>query len=109
MSKSTNDPILRKLSDGRTVGQKDESNFIGRCRLTSNIQNWMALVNHVLCSKEIKIIPLVLLYFRDKVMLEKVENDVSVASKKRLRLMAVLQFRFHMEKPRSFMEVLSPL
>ena len=33
--KKTNDPILRKLSDGRTDGQtdgqRDESDFIGRC------------------------------------------------------------------------------
>ena len=38
----------------------------------------MALVNHVLCSKDIKIIALVLLRFWNKVMLEKVENDVPV-------------------------------
>ena len=56
----------------------DKSDFIGRCRLTSSIQNWMALVNHVLCSEETKIIALVFLNFWDKVMLEKVENDVSV-------------------------------
>ena len=29
--KKTNDLILRKLSDGRTDGQTDESDFIGRC------------------------------------------------------------------------------
>ena len=33
--RKTNDPILRKLSDGRTDrqtgGQTDESDFIGRC------------------------------------------------------------------------------
>ena len=38
----------------------------------------MALVNHVLYSKEIKIIALVLLHFWNKAMLEKVENDVPV-------------------------------
>ena len=38
----------------------------------------MTLVNHVLCSKEIKTIALVLLHFWKKVMLEKVENDVPV-------------------------------
>ena len=38
----------------------------------------MALINHVLCSKEIKIIALVLLHFGNKVILEKVENDVPV-------------------------------
>ena len=27
----TNDPILRKLSDGRTDGWTDESHFTGRC------------------------------------------------------------------------------
>ena len=37
----------------------------------------MALVNHVLCSKEIKIIALVLLHFWNKVMLEKVQDDVA--------------------------------
>ena len=36
---STNDPIFRKLSDGRTDGETDESDFIGRCRLTSSTQN----------------------------------------------------------------------
>ena len=30
--RKTNDTILRKLSDGRTDGQTDESDFIGRCR-----------------------------------------------------------------------------
>ena len=44
----------------------------------SSVQNSMALVNHVLCSKEIKIIALVLLHFWNKAMLEKVENDVPV-------------------------------
>ena len=29
--RKTNDPILRKLSDGRTDGQTDKSDFIGRC------------------------------------------------------------------------------
>ena len=29
--KKTNDPILRKLSDGQKNGQTGESNFIGRC------------------------------------------------------------------------------
>ena len=58
--------------------QADESDFIGRCRLMSSVQNSMALVNHVLCSKEIKIIALVLLHFWNKAMLEKVENDVPV-------------------------------
>ena len=43
--------------------QTDESDFIGRCRLMSSIQNSMALVNHLLCSKGIKIIALVLLHF----------------------------------------------
>ena len=31
ISEKTNDLILRKLSDGRTDGQTDESDFIGRC------------------------------------------------------------------------------
>ena len=31
ISQKTNDPILRKLSDGRTNGETDESDFIGRC------------------------------------------------------------------------------
>ena len=31
ISEKTNDPILRRLSDGRTDGQTDESDFIGRC------------------------------------------------------------------------------
>ena len=35
MSEKNNDPILRKVSDGRTEGQAnrqmDESDFIGRC------------------------------------------------------------------------------
>ena len=35
MSEKANDPILRKLSDGRTDGQTDrqtnESGFVGRC------------------------------------------------------------------------------
>ena len=44
----------------------------------SSVQNSMALVNHVLCSKEIKIIALVLLHFWNKVMLEKAENAVPV-------------------------------
>ena len=30
ISEKTNDPILRKLSDGRTDGQTDESDFTGR-------------------------------------------------------------------------------
>ena len=38
----------------------------------------MALVNQTLCSQEIKIIALVFLQFWNKVMLEKVENDVPV-------------------------------
>ena len=42
ISNKPNDPILRKLSDGRTDGQTggltDESDFIGRCRLTSSVQ-----------------------------------------------------------------------
>ena len=42
ISEKANDTILRKLSDGRTDeridGQTDESDFIGRCRLTSNVQ-----------------------------------------------------------------------
>ena len=58
--------------------QTDESDFIGRCRLMSSVQNSMALVNHVLCSKEIKIIALFLLHIWNKAMLEKVENDVPV-------------------------------
>ena len=37
----------------------------------------MALVNHVLCSKDFEIIALVLLHFWNKVMLEKVEDDVA--------------------------------
>ena len=37
----------------------------------------MALVNHVLCGKEIKIIVLVLLHFWNKVMLETVKDDVA--------------------------------
>ena len=74
--------VIRFLStDGqggfyRTLS--DESDFIGCCRLTSSVQNSMTLVNHVLCSKEIKTIALVLLHFWKKVMLEKVENDVPV-------------------------------
>ena len=46
----------------------------------------MALANHVLCCKEItfprvvKLITLVLLHFWNKVMLEKVENNVLVVS-----------------------------
>ena len=60
----------------------------------------MALVNHVLCSKEIKIIALVL----NKAVLEKVEKDVPVVSrnnesevtwKKRQWFWVVLQLRFH--------------
>ena len=31
ISEKTNDSILRKLSDGRTDRQTDESDFIGRC------------------------------------------------------------------------------
>ena len=31
MSEKANDPIFGKLSDGRTGGQTEESNFIGRC------------------------------------------------------------------------------
>ena len=31
LSEKTNDLILRKLSGGRTDGQTDESDFIGRC------------------------------------------------------------------------------
>ena len=30
ISEKTNDPILRKISDGRTDGQTNESDFIGR-------------------------------------------------------------------------------
>ena len=37
----------------------------------------MDLANPFLCSKEIKIIALVLLHFWNKVMLEKVEDDVT--------------------------------
>ena len=58
--------------------QTDKSDFIGRCRLMSSVQNSIALVNHVLCSKEIKIIALFLLHIWNKAMLEKVENDVPV-------------------------------
>ena len=58
--------------------QMDKSDFIGRCRLRSSVQNSMDLVNHVLCSKENKIIALVLLHIWNKAMLEKVENDVPV-------------------------------
>ena len=32
ISEKTNDSILRKLSDGWTEGQTDESDFTGRCR-----------------------------------------------------------------------------
>ena len=51
-------------------------------------------------------------------MLEKLENDDPVVSrnneseftlKKRPRFWVVLQLRFHMEKPKIFMEVFSPL
>ena len=38
--KKTNDPILRKLSHGRTDGQTDKSDFIGRCPTMSNVQHW---------------------------------------------------------------------
>ena len=31
LSEKTNDPILWKFSDRRTDGQRDESDFIGRC------------------------------------------------------------------------------
>ena len=31
ISDKTNDPILRKLSDGRTEGQTDKSDSIGHC------------------------------------------------------------------------------
>ena len=41
----------------------------------------MALVNHDVGSKEIKIIALVLLHFQNKAMLEKVENDAPVVSR----------------------------
>ena len=41
----------------------------------------MDLVDHVLCSKEIKIIALALLHFWNKLMLKKVEKDVSVVSR----------------------------
>ena len=58
--------------------QTDKSDFIGRSRLRSSVQNSMDLVNHVLCSKENKIIALVLLHIWNKAMLEKVENDVPV-------------------------------
>ena len=71
ISKSTNDPILRKLSYGRIDGQTDESDLIGRCRLMWSVQNLMALVNHALCSKKIEIIALILLHFWNKLMLEK--------------------------------------
>ena len=37
----------------------------------------MALVNHILRSKEIKIIALVLFHFWNKVMVEKLEDDVA--------------------------------
>ena len=42
--KKTDHPILRKLSDERTDGQTDESDFIGRCltnveRPTKNIKS----------------------------------------------------------------------
>ena len=36
ISEKTNDPILRKLGGGRTDGQTDESDFIGRC--TTNVK-----------------------------------------------------------------------
>ena len=62
--------------------QTDESDFIGCCRLISSVQNSMALVNCVLCSKEIKIIALILLHFWNKAMLEKVENDIPVVLRK---------------------------
>ena len=46
ISEKTNDPVLRKPSDGRTNGwtdgrtngQTDGSDFIGPCRLTSSVQ-----------------------------------------------------------------------
>ena len=41
----------------------------------------MALANHVLWSKEIEIIALVLLNFWYKMILQKVENDVPVVSR----------------------------
>ena len=31
ISEKTNDPILRKFSDGQTDGHTDKSDFIGRC------------------------------------------------------------------------------
>ena len=31
ISEKTNDPVLRKVRDGRTDGQTEESDFIGRC------------------------------------------------------------------------------
>ena len=73
----------------------------------------MALVNHVLCSKEIKIIALVL----NKTVLEKVEKDVPVVSKnnesevtwkKRQWFWVVLQLRFHIYRRCIFMDVCSP-
>ena len=36
ISEKTNDPILRKLSERRTEGQKEENKFIGRCQ--SNVE-----------------------------------------------------------------------
>ena len=37
ISEKINDPILSKLSDGRTDGQTDDSDFIGRC--TTNVEH----------------------------------------------------------------------
>ena len=36
ISEKTNDPILRKLSERRTEGQKEENEFIGGCQ--SNVE-----------------------------------------------------------------------
>ena len=74
--------VIRFLSTGgrdwfyRTM--LDKSDFAGRCRLTSSVQNSIALVNHVLYCKEIKIIAFVLLHYWSKLMLEKIKNDVPV-------------------------------
>ena len=40
ISDKTNDPILRKLSDGWTDGQTDESDFIGRCPTNIERPTW---------------------------------------------------------------------
>ena len=53
ISEKANDIILGKFSDGRTDGQTDESDFIGRC--PTNVERPIKYIKHLVLGRSIRL------------------------------------------------------